>query len=437
MMHEISECRGRTNTSRTLVAVIAVGLTMATGLVALTLKSGEKKIEQAIARLYAADDPQFGRAMGVLLGPAILEGNRFDVLLNGNEIFPAMLSAIRGAEKSISFESYIYWSGSIGREFAEALSDRAKAGVKVHVLLDWLGSNKLDPAQLKMMEHAGVSVRKFHEPVWYHLDRMNNRTHRKVLVVDGKVGFTGGVGIADAWSGNAQDPDHWRDTHFRAEGPVVAQMQAVFMDNWIKVTGEVLHGVEYFPPLPKSGEAMAQMFSNSPEGGSESMQLMYLLAITAATRSIHLSSAYFVPDDLTLKALASAARRGVRVQIITPGEHMDAETVRRASRARWGELLDAGAEIFEYQPTMYHCKIMVVDGLWASVGSTNFDRRSFSLNDEANLNIYDAAFAGRQIAIFQNDVAHSKAVRLSEWQRRPLIEKLVEHSASLLVDCNV
>ena len=232
---------------------------------------------------------------------------------------------------------------------------------------------------------------------------MNNRTHRKVLVVDGKVGFTGGVGIADAWSGHAQDPDHWRDTHFRAEGPVVAQMQAVFMDNWIKVTGEVLHGAEYFPPLRNAARAAAQMFSSSPEGGSESMQLMYLLAITAAAKSIHLSSAYFVPDDLSLKALVAAARRGVRVQIITPGEHMDAETVRKASRARWGELLEAGVEIFEYQPTMYHCKVMIVDGLWLSVGSTNFDSRSFSLNDEANLNISTRPLPSRQIAIFQQD----------------------------------
>jgi cardiolipin synthase len=253
-----------------------------------------------------------------------------------------------------------------------------------------------------------------------------------VLVVDGTVGFTGGVGIADAWAGRAQDAAHWRDTHFRAEGPVVAQMQAVFMDNWIKVTGEVLHGADYFPPLSKRGDAAAQMFSSSPEGGSESMHLMYLLAITAARTSIQLSSAYFVPDDLALKALVAAAHRGVRVQIIAPGEHMDAETVRRASRARWGDLLEAGVEIFEYQPTMYHCKVIVVDGVWVSVGSTNFDRRSFSLNDEANLNITDQDFAARQITIFEQDVANSRAITYSEWQHRPLVEKLIEHTASLL-----
>jgi cardiolipin synthase len=222
------------------------------------------------------------------------------------------------------------------------------------------------------------------------------------------------------------------DTHFRAERPVVAQMQAVFMDNWIKATGDVLHGAAYFPALSKRGDADAQMFSSSPEGGSESMHLMYLLAITAAGKSIHLSSAYFVPDDLSVQALAAAARRGVHVQIIVPGEHMDAATVRRASRALWGDLLEAGVEIFEYQPSMFHCKVMVVDGVWMSVGSTNFDRRSFSLNDEANLNITDPAFAARQIAIFEQDLAQSKPVTLAEWQQRPWREKLIEHAATLL-----
>jgi len=423
---------GRTKIRRAYVAAIAVGLTTAAGLVALNFKAGEKQVDRPPARLYDTADPQFARAMGVLLGPPILEGNRLEVLLNGDQIFPSMLSAIRGARKTITFESYIYWSGTIGREFAKALSERSRAGVKVHVLLDWLGSSKLDPGQLAMMVDAGVSVRKFHEPVWYHLDRMNNRTHRKVLVVDGTVGFTGGVGIADVWSGNAQDPDHWRDTHFRAEGPVVAQMQAVFMDNWIKVTGEVLHGAEYFPPLERRGSGAAQMFSSSPEGGSESMHLMYLLAINAAAKSIHLSSAYFVPDELTREALIAAARRGVRVQIITPGKHMDAETVRKASRARWGDLLQSGIEISEYQPTMYHCKVLVVDGLWISVGSTNFDNRSFALNDEANLNILDPAFAARQIAIFEQDRAHATPITFAQWQQRPFTEKVVEHTAALL-----
>jgi cardiolipin synthase A/B len=369
--------------------------------------------------------------MGTLLGSGILDGNRVETLLNGDEIFPAMLEAISSAKTTITFETFIYWSGSIGSEFTKALAERARAGVKVHVLLDWIGSNKMDASQLSLMELAGVQVRKYNKPHWYKFGRLNNRTHRKLLVVDGQTGFTGGVGIADQWIGNAQDPEHWRDSHYRVQGPVVAQMQAVFMDNWIKVSGDVLHGPEYFPELPPVGAGFAHMFSSSPSGGSESMRLMYLLAITAAGRSIHLSTPYFIPDALAIKALTDAVKRGVTVQIITVGKHTDSETVRRAARARWGALLEAGVEIYEYQPTMYHCKVMIVDGLWTTVGSTNFDPRSFSLNDEANVNFYDVDFAGRQIEIFQKDLAHSRPVTFQEWKNRPLAEKFWEHAATL------
>jgi cardiolipin synthase len=370
--------------------------------------------------------------MGVLLGPAILDGNRFEVLLNGDQIFPAMLSSIRSAQRSITFETYIYWSGTIGKAFADALAERARAGVKVHVLLDWVGSSKMEKANLDEMTRAGVEVRRYHEPHWYNLSRLNNRTHRKLLIVDGKVGFIGGVGIADQWNGNAQDANHWRDTHFRAEGPVVAEMQAVFMDNWMKATGDVLHSNAYFPELGPVGTGKAQMFSSSPTGGAESMHLMYLLAITAASRSIQLSMAYFVPDDLSVRTLVAALKRGVKVQIIMPGPLGDASVVRRASRARWGELLGAGAELYEYQPTMFHCKVLIVDGLMVSVGSTNFDNRSFSLNDEANLNVYDAAFAQRQSEIFAQDLNRSHRYTFEEWNTRPLGEKIWEHLASLL-----
>jgi cardiolipin synthase len=391
----------------------------------------EKTVQHPIPHLYGAEDPQFARTMGALLGPDILDGNRVEVLLNGDEIFPAMLQAIRSGNKTITFETYIYWSGAIGAEFANALAERARAGVKVYVLLDWVGSSKMDASLLALMAESGVQLRKYHKPQWYHLDRLNNRTHRKLLVVDGQIGFTGGVGIADQWTGHAQDPEHWRDSHFRVQGPVVAQMQAVFMDNWIKVSGDVLHGPDYFPPLAPVGDGKAHVFSSSPSGGSESMRLMYLLAITAASHSIHLSSPYFIPDALTIEALTDAAKRGVTIQIVTTGKHTDAETVRRASRARWGALLEAGVQIYEYQPTMYHCKVMIVDGLWTTVGSTNFDPRSFGLNDEANLNYFDADFAQRQIEIFQQDLARSRQMTFQQWKDRPFSEKLWEHAASL------
>ncbi|KRB38359.1 MULTISPECIES: phosphatidylserine/phosphatidylglycerophosphate/cardiolipin synthase family protein [unclassified Acidovorax] len=412
-----------------LLTALATGALV---LLALNFTAGEKKVQQQLPRLYTTAHPQFERALGSLLGPGIVGGNAVTELINGDQIFPPMLAAIKAAQKSVTFETYIYWSGDIGKQFADALSERARAGVPVHVLLDWVGSAKMEESYLAEMKEAGVQIEKFHKPHWYNLARLNNRTHRKLLVVDGQVGFTGGVGIAPAWTGNAQDPDHWRDSHYLVRGPAVAQMQATFLDNWLKVTGKVLHGEAYFPAIAPAGGQKAQMFSSSPSSGSESMQLMYHLAITAAERSIDLSVAYFVPDDLTRKLLMDALARGVRVRLVTPGEHTDTETVKAASRATWGELLQAGAEIYEYGPTMYHCKVMIVDLLLVSVGSTNFDNRSFRLNDEANLNVYDAAFAQRQTLVFEDDIKRSRRVTYEAWLERPWSEKLHEKMTGLL-----
>ena len=414
------------------IVVAAIALTLLAVFVAVNLTTGEEKVERKVERLYGTSDAQFMRVMGTLLGPPVAGGNRYRVLQNGDEIFPALLGAIGRAERSISFETYIYWSGEIGRRFAAALAERARAGVKVHVLLDWVGSQKMDDALLEEMRRAGVEIHKYHRPRWSDLGRLNNRTHRKLLVVDGRIGFTGGVGIAPQWTGHAQDPAHWRDTHFEIEGPAVAQMQSVFMDNWIKATGTVLHGPDYFPAIAAAGDGLAQVFGSSPSGGSESMQLMYLLSITAAERSIRLSSSYFVPDELALHALVDALKRGVQLQIITPGPHIDTEVVRQASRALWGPLLAAGAEMHEYQPTMFHCKVLVVDEFLVSAGSTNFDNRSFRVNDEANLNIYDARFAQQQAAIFDADLQHARRISYDEWRQRPLRERLVERLSSLI-----
>lgn len=414
-----------------LLILLTLVVSVAATVIALNFTSGEKKIERVIEQRYNVDDPQFLRAMGVLLGPALVPGNQVKTLVNGDEIFPAMLQSIRGAEKTITFETFIYWTGDIGKSFADALSERARAGVRVHLLLDWVGSVKMEAKYLDQMKAAGVEIRQYHPLRWYNLARMNNRTHRKLLVIDGKVGYTGGVGIAELWTGNAQDPDHWRDLHYRVEGPVVAQMQAAFMDNWMKTSGVVLHGSDYFPALAPVGDQAAQMFKSSPSEGSESMRLMYLLAINAAQHRLRIANAYFVPDDLTVKTLVEAAERGVDVQVLVPGTGIDTEMVRKASRARWGKLLKAGVRIYEYQPTMLHCKLMVVDDLWVSVGSTNFDNRSFRLNDEANLNVYDRAFAQQQNAIFDDDLRHAKAYDYARWEHRPWTEKLLEHSAAL------
>jgi len=245
-------------------------------------------------------------------------------------------------------------------------------------------------------------------------------------VVDGRIGFTGGVGIAAQWSGAAQDPEHWRDMHFRIEGPVVAQMQAAFNDNWIKTTGEVLNGADYFPALQPVGGMDAHMFISSPAAGAESMHLMYLMAIAAAEHSIDLEAAYFVPDELIIKALIAARHRGVEVRLIVPGKHIDSETVRIASKAHWGELLKAGVAVHEYQPTMMHNKLLIVDDEMVSVGSTNFDIRSFQLNDEASLNVYDRGFAARMTEFFEKDLTQTRRYTYQAWLDRPQREKFAE-----------
>jgi cardiolipin synthase A/B len=406
--------------------------TLAATLVVMNLMSSETRLTTQVEHRFGVAEPQFMRAMGVLLGPSIKAGNSVHYLENGDRIFPAMLDAIQSARNTITFETYIYWSGEIADRFADALIERANAGVKVHVLLDWVGSVPMEVSLLERLRSAGVEVERFHKPKLRNLARMNNRTHRKLLVVDGRIGFTGGVGIGDKWRGDAHSPEHWRESHFRIEGPVVAQFQAVFMDNWTRATGRVLHTEDYFPPLDTVGTLAAHMFSSSPSGGSESMHLMYLLAISSARDSILLSSSYFVPDPLAIGALIKAAQRGVRVSIIVPGPHIDAAVVRRASRARWGELLEAGVKIAEYQPTMFHTKTLVVDNYLVSAGSTNFDNRSFRINDEANLNIYDPAFAADMKRVFEADLEKSHPVTLQSWQQRPWREKAIERIATQL-----
>ena len=412
-----------------LAAVVGVALL---AIVIANLWPESDLVEHRVEPLYAVDDPQFLRAVGTLLGPSLTEGNSVVELTNGDEVFPAMLEAIRSAKQSITFETYIYWEGAIGRAFAAALSERARAGVPVHIILDWAGSQKMDEESLDTLRAAGADVVMYRRPKWHNVGELNERTHRKLLVVDGRIGFTGGFGIADKWLGDAKTPDHWRDSQFRVEGPVVAQMQAAFMDNWLRVRADLLHGEAYFPPLFRRGQHQAQMFVSSPDEGNGRMRLLYLLSIASARESVRIATSYFVPDKLTTEALVSARRRGVDVEIIVPGPHIDMEIVRRASRALWGPLLAAGVRLYEYQPTMYHAKFMVVDGVWVTVGSTNIDYRSFQYNDEANLNVHDQNFAGEVERVFTSDRSKSRRVTLAGWQNRPWTEKIKERLAALL-----
>ena len=408
------------------IVLLTVVATVLVTLVVLNLTTGEQRIDEELRTTFAIDDPQFAREMGVLLGPPIIDGNAVEALNNGDEIFPSMLAAIEAAQETVTFETYVYWSGDAGRRFAQALAERAQAGVRVHVLADWAGALKMDDAAVDVMKDGGVEFELYRPLTWYRLDRMNSRTHRKLLVVDGRVGFTGGVGIADLWAGDAQGPENWRDMHFRVEGPVVAQLQAAFLDNWIQTTGRVLNGPAYFPALEPAGDVAAHLFTSSAEGGSDSMRLMYLMAIASAQRTVDLASAYFVPDAVMVRALVAARERGVRVRVLVPDEHNDSELVEISSKQIWGELLAAGVAISVYRPTMIHTKMLVVDGLMVSVGSTNFDVRSFELNDEASLNLYDAAFARAMEATFERDWADVEPYTLEMWEGRPLREKFAE-----------
>jgi cardiolipin synthase A/B len=369
--------------------------------------------------------PTFRLSAGSLLGAGFTPGNRIATYENGDAIFPAMLAGIRSAKRSITFETYIYHKGEIPRAFAEALAERARAGVKVLAIVDAQGGSKVKEYQ-RMLEDAGVRLVRYHHAWHPDLFRYNNRTHRKLLVIDGKIAYIGGVGIAKEWEGNAQSPDHWRDNHYRVEGPAVAQAQAAFADNWLKTKKEILTGADFFPSQAPRGSALASIFYASPRHASFNVAVMYHLAISSAARSIYIQNAYFVPDEDMVRALINAARRGVRVVVVLPGHHIDHQAVRRASRKRWKPLLEAGVEIFEYQPTMLHSKLLIVDDHFVSVGSANFDNRSLHLNDEANLNVLDRHFAASQVRMFQRDLAKTRRMTLENYREAPVTEAVIE-----------
>jgi cardiolipin synthase A/B len=413
--------------------LVTVGATAFATVAAVTLVrnfiSGEKKIKRRIERCYRVEDAQFERSMGQLLGPPILPGNRVEPLQNGDEIFPAMLEAIASAERSVTFETFIFWEGEVAERFAEALAAKAREGVKVHLLVDALGCDCHFGGAMRKIRDSKVELEVYHLAKFA---RVNHRTHRKILVIDGRVGFTGGVGIGDEWAGKGDGPENWRDTHYRIEGPVVGQLQNAFMDNWMKTHADVLHGEDYFPELEEAGPQRCQVFKSSPMEGSESARLMFLLSIAAADRSIRIANAYFVPDDLTNEMLVGALQRGVEVEILVPGRQNDSRLVRHASRHRWGKLLRHGAKIHEFQPTNYHCKCMIIDGRWTSIGSANFDNRSFRLNDEANLNVLDREFAEAAGRVFEADLARSRRVSYGGWKRRPVPQKTLDAAAAVL-----
>lgn len=379
-----------------------------------------------------AGAPDVAVSLAANLNAPLLPGNDVTLLENGDEIFPAMLDSIRDARESINFLTYVYWTGDIARTFADELSAAARRGVRVRVLLDAFGARLMDDAWIEQMQRAGVEIEWFRPLRWDALDRFNNRTHRKVLVVDGRVGFTGGVGIAQEWTGDAQDENHWRDDHFRLEGPIVRYLQGSFSENWHQASGEVLAGPAVFPELPAAGDMRAVPINTPPTQHFTGVALTYWMLFRAAREEVLIATPYYVPDpDLEL-GLIDAARRGVRVTLLVPGPHQDSAVVRYASRTYYRELIEAGVRIFEFQPTVSHTKLIVVDGAWALIGSPNFDSRSSELNYEIAVAVYDARFAQKLRASYAHDLTRSKEVRMQDIERWSALARLRNHLARLL-----
>jgi cardiolipin synthase A/B len=353
-------------------------------------------------------------------------GNHATVLLNGDQIFPAQLEAIRSARVTISYAQYFYDEGPIGREIAEALADRCRDGVRAHILLDGFGTLYMPIEYRETMEQAGCEVATFRPLSPLALfGNGNKRNHRRILVVDGRIGFTGGSGISPKWTGDGRTEGHWRDTDVRIEGPIVARLQGAFVENWLEATGNVLGGDSYFPPLPRRGAVSAQVVRSSPTMGSFSMYTMFLLAMSAARRSIYITNPYFLPDDRMVRALTEAPGRGVRVVVLLPGA-IDNSIVRHASRSKFGDLLKAGVEIYEYQAGLLHAKTMTIDGIWATIGSTNLDTRSFALNEELNAVVYDRDVVGQLEGIFAEDLTYSRRIDYARWNNRGFFSRLLE-----------
>jgi cardiolipin synthase len=362
---------------------------------------------------------EFLRATEAITMAPITHGNEIEMFVNGDQIFPALIETMRSARRSLNFLSYLYWSGEIACEVADALCDRAQAGIEVNVLLDAVGSAKMDRDLIGQMEDSGVTFAYFRPPKPYAMRRLNNRTHRKLLIVDGEVGMTGGVGIADQWTGDAQDPEHWRDTHVRVRGPVVRGLQGAFAENWLEATGNVLVGTAYLPRLePVDDNGAMQVVRSTATVGDTNIEALYFLAIECARESLHLTSAYFAPRPAFVDVLTDAAQRGVDVRVLVPGPYIDKEFVRQAGRAVYEELLGAGVRIYEYCPTMIHAKTLSIDGVWSSVGSVNFDNRSFQLQDEVTLCICSREFAGQLDEQFERDLERSEQIDLGRWNGR-------------------
>ena len=405
--------------------VIIAGLTLA-------LWSAERG---RAVHLSVKNTGDFGALLPSIVGltqSSLERGNRVQLLENGDAFFPLLLRDIAAARESIHIESYIWWKGAICDEVAAALAAKARQGVEVRLLIDASGGRKMDRKLRDLMLAAGCQVRVFHPVRFSNLGRLNNRDHRKEIVIDGRIGYLGGYGFGKEWTGNAQDRDHWRDTGVRVEGPIVNRLQSAFCENWIEETGEIPAGLKYFPSPAAAGQTPAHLAYTSPTGAVSSVQVLYYLAITSARKSILIQNPYLLPDDDAVAALAAAVKRGVDVTVMVPAtSSTDSPIVQHASHHQFGELLKSGVKIWEFQRTLLHQKILVVDGVWSCVGSTNFDDRSFQLNDEISMGILDSALAAQLKAAFEADRRFARERTLEEWKHRSLWHKAIDGLAYL------
>ncbi|MCU1339995.1 MAG: phospholipase D/Transphosphatidylase [Bryobacterales bacterium] len=380
------------------------------------------------------ESTEFPITMEGMTGMPLVPGNQIALFNNGDEFYPKMLEAIESAQHSITMEQYIFWDGRVGRRFAEAFAEKARAGVPVKLLLDAIGSSTLGEIVLKILEAGGCQLAWFRPIHWYTIVRANHRDHRKSLIIDGKVAFTGGAGLADHWLGQAKNVRSWRDVMIRVEGPAALVQQSGFAQNWLQCTGEILTGHEYFPVPSPAGNVDIQTILSSPFEGIGTAGTMHLIALQCARRHIYIANPYFIPDARLIDMLARAQARGVAVKLMLAGKHNDTWWARQNSLRLYGKLLEAGVEIFEFLPTMLHQKIVIVDDAWASVGTANFDNRSLALNEETSLCFHDRALVNRLHDIFIADLERCRKVRLADWKRRGFWQRAGEQFASLIED---
>ena len=385
-------------------------------------------------KLNPDEYPQIQDALPLLAGlteSSVHERNSVTVLQDG-AIFPAMLADIAAAEHAVHLETFVWSEGQLETQFVDALSAKARAGVKVRVLIDTLGASKASPAELERLRESGAKISSYCKPHWWNLGRFNHRTHRKLLVVDGRIGYAFGHGIADSWLGNGGDPEHWRDTGVRLEGPVVHALQSVFAQNWVEETHCLPAGEGCFPVLERRGDVSAHVVSSASGDAVSSVAMLYTIAIAAARREVLIQNPYFVPDDGVCELFAMMVRRGVTVHLMVPGKHTDSPFVSRAGRNLYDGMLAAGVHVYEFEPTLLHQKIVVVDGIWSHVGSTNFDARSLALNEEVGVGLLDANVAAQLKAAFQRDLRHCRELELEQWRRRPVLDRAFERCAYLV-----